>query len=266
MVELTRSLIPHDTPLVTESNAEPYMAVINGYLTLVAFSFPFAGDGPVFAPAFPAIYGGYFIGFGSIFGAADLQQPDVGAARLAANFIAGAQLGWFSLGGVTYGPDLDPHCGPMGTFDLWMNESSSAEVAYLQLLSNSRTAAKEYFLNGRMLRPLEISPAPQQFVSTANVSYNAGPFPSVSAAVWRIDAWDRTLVVITSPFSSWQDVGFLIDMTDYEYPEALQQSFTVNQINPDGSRQLYGSFQYGQFSYYEPFAPRSVLMLEISPN
>ena len=42
------------------------------YLTLVAFSPAFTGDGGVFAPAFPAVYGGYYIGFGSIYNAADL--------------------------------------------------------------------------------------------------------------------------------------------------------------------------------------------------
>ena len=37
------------------------------YLTLVAFLPPFAGNGAQFAPAFPSVYGGYYIGFGSIY-------------------------------------------------------------------------------------------------------------------------------------------------------------------------------------------------------
>lgn len=45
--------------MVTESNAESYMDVLSGYLTLVAFRQPFAeGTSSVLVPAFPAIYGG----------------------------------------------------------------------------------------------------------------------------------------------------------------------------------------------------------------
>ena len=55
------------------------------------------------------------VAFGSIFGVADLSpNPDVFAARLAAQFVYGAQLGWFSLGGIDHGPKLDTKCGPMG--------------------------------------------------------------------------------------------------------------------------------------------------------
>ena len=80
----------------------------------------------MYVPAFPAIYSGYYIGFGSIFNAADFAQPDVGAARLAENFVNGVQLGWFGMGGVTYGPDLDLQCGPMGTYDFWTSEVTSS--------------------------------------------------------------------------------------------------------------------------------------------
>ena len=45
--------------MVTESNAETYMDVISGNLTLVAFDPPFAEGGmEVLVPAFPSIYGG----------------------------------------------------------------------------------------------------------------------------------------------------------------------------------------------------------------
>lgn len=103
--------------LLTESNAEAYMDAIAVYLTLTAFESPFAGGGLEMAAAFPAIYGGYYIGAGSIFNTDDFVNPDVLAARLAANFVYGVQLGWFSLGGVTSGPDYDYGCGPMGTYE-----------------------------------------------------------------------------------------------------------------------------------------------------
>ena len=101
-------------------------------------------------------------------------QPDVAAARLAANFVYGVQLGWFSLGGVTYGPDLDQYCGPMGTYDAWMDASSQPLVQFLQLLADSRTAAQAYFTMGRLINPITISPEPMQFSLNANASFNFG--------------------------------------------------------------------------------------------
>lgn len=77
-------------PMVTESNAEPYMGDIDGYLTLVAFDPPFAqppdGGSPNYelATAFPVIYGGLYMGFGDIYSQGDFQpNPDVLAARMA---------------------------------------------------------------------------------------------------------------------------------------------------------------------------------------
>ncbi len=60
----------------------------------------------MFVPAFPAVYGGYYIGFGSIFNVADLEQTDVAAARLAANLVFGVQLGWFFVGGLSLCADF----------------------------------------------------------------------------------------------------------------------------------------------------------------
>ena len=62
----------------------------------MAFGVPFAPavtpapGAKVMAPAFPAIYGGYFVGFGSIYTHNDLAlNPDVWASRVAASFVWG---------------------------------------------------------------------------------------------------------------------------------------------------------------------------------
>jgi len=39
---------------------------------LTAFAPPFAGPTEVVVPAFPSIYGGYYVGFGSIYNMGDL--------------------------------------------------------------------------------------------------------------------------------------------------------------------------------------------------
>ena len=43
------------------------------------------------------------------------------------------------------------------------------------------------------------------------------PFLSLSHGVWRLDSWNSTLVVLTSPVSEAQDVSFIMDMAQYEY-------------------------------------------------
>ncbi len=127
----------------------------------------------MFVPAFPAVYGGYYIGFGSIFNVADLEQTDVAAARLAANLVFGVQLGWFSLGGVRYGPDYDTSCGPMGTYDYWMRPTAAPMIAYLKLLVAYRTAVQDYLVRGRLMQPVTVSPTPSTFYAL-HVSNNMG--------------------------------------------------------------------------------------------
>ena len=53
---LSKSKATVRAPVVTESNAEPYMAHINGYLTLVAFGAQYSGNAK-FVPAWAAVYG-----------------------------------------------------------------------------------------------------------------------------------------------------------------------------------------------------------------
>jgi len=68
-------------PIVTENNAEPYMDSLQGYLVLTAYRKSLAMSPQTntntntgtytqqsqsrLAPAFPAIYGGYYVGFGA---------------------------------------------------------------------------------------------------------------------------------------------------------------------------------------------------------
>jgi hypothetical protein len=72
------------TAFVTESNAEPYMGGIDGYLTLVAFGVDYVPDGSAMSlcPVFPSVYGGYYNGFGAEFPQSDLLvDPDVFTVR-----------------------------------------------------------------------------------------------------------------------------------------------------------------------------------------
>ena len=74
-------------PMVTEDNAEPFMDMIQGFLSLNAYrthmtsSWDYASvlsgnNYHIIAPAFPAVYGGYYVGFGNEWFRADFSDHD----------------------------------------------------------------------------------------------------------------------------------------------------------------------------------------------
>ena len=55
--------------------------------TLIAYFVRCPAGGRFMSPAFPAIYGGFYVGFGAIYAGADFSpNPDVLAARLSTQF------------------------------------------------------------------------------------------------------------------------------------------------------------------------------------
>ena len=93
-------------PIVTEENAEVYMDVMQGFLVLSAFKQSvaqssnnslelFASNDKSFkymVPAYPAVYGGYYISFGAEWFQTDFNDHDWWCGKLAAMFITGAQV------------------------------------------------------------------------------------------------------------------------------------------------------------------------------
>eukprot|EP01043_Picozoa_sp_COSAG02_P035835 COSAG02_NODE_2591_length_8466_cov_26.224095_6_plen_256_part_00 len=78
------------------------------------------------------------------------QDPDVFAAKIAAQFVFGAQLGWFSLGG------RDNQHPAMGIMVLLLDSDYDEEVFYLRSLSKAKHMAAPWFNHRRMMRPIEL--------------------------------------------------------------------------------------------------------------
>ena len=274
------------SPLVVESNSEFLMDVANGLLTLVAFGVPFAEQNPppapaqaptaqsvaapasILVPAFPAVYGGYFVGFGSIYTHNDLAlDANVLASRMAASFVYGIQIGWFSLQGVDHGPDLDTRCGPMYTQDLWMMPKHDPEVAFLQLLARSRGSMARYFVHGSLAQPVEVSPTPRTFMAPVQqiMPRNPGPFPTLSSAVWRTHNLSSVCVFLVSSTQASVDAAFTMDMRDYGF-DLAQQHFVVELVTSEGSRSKVATVVDGVVVLKRKIAGRSVEMLEVTPT
>ena len=220
----------------------------------------------VLAPAFAAVYGGYYVAFGSVYTTNDLAlNPDVFASRLATSFVYGAQMGWFSLGGVDHGPNLDTKCGPMHTLDAFLSPDRDAEVAFLRALAAARSTVQRYLVHGRLAAPIELSQAPATFLAPeqAIAPRNPGPFPTLSTAAWYA-AGDTTLCVflVTSTKAAVQ-AAFELDMGGvYGMPG---EAFDVFLLAPDGGNatlvdRVRGS---GVVALNRTVAGRAVEMLEI---
>ena len=188
------------TVLLTESNSESFIGALDVMLTLVAFEHPnyAKSSNNRQTGAFPAIYGGYTTGCGSEFFQDDLNgNGDVFAAKIAQQFLMGAQMGWMSLGGRD---NQDP---PMGLYDLLMDPSQDATVDFIKTLSGARAALNATFFDGRASRDLEfeIDGASDRRRSAPDAIRGSGAHPvpgsaphlgleydAVAASVWLDDA------------------------------------------------------------------------------
>ena len=166
MLEETRTEIGTNSILVTEANAEVYMGNLNAFLTLTAYDFPLENSFPRSVPAFPAIYGGYFVSFGRIFEPNDFNNTAfLFVAKLANMFVFGTQLGWFSLK------------DDIGIFDQLIDDQYLAQRNYLLLLCNYKllSSTQDFLIDGRLMKPLNVLnqiPIVQQY-------------PVVMSSIWK---------------------------------------------------------------------------------
>ena len=269
--------------LVTESNAEPYMHMIDGYLTLTAMGLTTVHDTTQLTPVFPAVYGGYMLGFGAIFTVADLvDNPDGGfATTLAAQFVYGVQLGWMSLGGTQDSP-------PMGLYDQLMAPQHDADVQWLQRLALTRARVAEWLTHGRLMRPPPIrvtsSPSfppraphpssplpsiPSPHPGKPTPSAAADPPPTYLASTWLLPAnatASASVVVLVAVPASNGTVGlsWLMNVTDVGLEDGGGQ-FMVTQLLWDGGEQRLGVYEGGAVQWKATLKGRQAVALLIQP-
>ena len=140
--------------ILTESNAEPFLMALNvsHAVDLPAGTSVYSKQGWQWKndrSCLPVRLWGYVF-VGAMFFRADfLPDPDTFAAKVANQFMFGAQLGWFSLGGRSNSPQTH-------LFDLLMDPKYDAEILYLKRLSSAKAIASDYFNHGFALRNLDL--------------------------------------------------------------------------------------------------------------
>lgn len=206
-----------NVPIVTEDNAEPYLDMLQGYLSLNAFKASMAqndvnskANTNRLAPAFPAIYGGYYVGFGAIWTRADFVDHDYWCSRLAAMFVTGTQLGWFSLAGIE-----DDKCGPMGVGDLLLDTANDDLIAFLRLLSTSRKGVVGYFVDGHLINPPVLSPEAPAQLFTSTYDGSTLDYDSVVSSSWTRDA--SVLVSIVRSIAEDYSFNMFVDCASWGF-------------------------------------------------
>ena len=240
------------------------------YLTLVGFSGNYAGPSRV-VNVFASVYGGYYLAMGAMFFRRDLDQtPNVFAAKVAQQYVFGAQLGWFSLGG------RDNQVPYMGMYEAMMDSRHAPEISYLKELMSAKRSLRNWLQNGQAMRevPLEmdgitkISTAPQTVVASSipisfQDPYNALDhwytlqsigtphaetysqeaslpkipsylvYPLIASSAWLAPSQDSLLITFTSIRSdtSFKNVSFTIDVMDYGLEYAPGSSCSVSQVD-----------------------------------
>jgi hypothetical protein len=120
LLQHLRRITPPDHGYTTEANAEPYMSIMDSFLTWY-----WVQDGEV--PAYPAIYAGYVGMFGRCYSA----DPDHLRILAGQSLCFGEQIGWIAPTNYLNSPFKD----------------------YFRKVARARHAHTDTLANGRMLRP-----------------------------------------------------------------------------------------------------------------
>ena len=193
----------------------------------------------VLAPAFVAVYGGYTLFFGDIYSAEDLRFPDLLCARLAGTFVAGTQVGWFSLGGVVRGANVDTRCGMMGEESQWLSPKHDPEVLFLKKIATARASVREYLVHGRLgLPPKRVgSPVPTFSAPSAGGPIrNPGPFPKLSTAMWISPYGNSSVILFATPTHEEMRADYDLDPVEYVRCVSVHNVYNLEEVVADGDR------------------------------
>jgi hypothetical protein len=308
-VALARSLRPDDNgdtvdtavPLFTESNAENYMDNVQGFLVLNSWKNSVA-QGVVprmeqrttrrHVPAFPVVYGGFYVGLGAEWFRADWQDHDWWCGKLAQTFSAGTQMGWFSLAGRASDPQ--DSCGPMGVSDLLLAPENRPLVDFLKRLASYRTLSLSYMFDGSLARPPVLDPTPRVFTSRVkHAHFPLLQYDSVSASAWLEPSRLTVRVMLVSTMSTGAEMDsrggrsstvsgrecayrgrMTVHTADWHLPMSDTDQYAVSRVAEDGTVTPVGVFAASPdpgrvlgrtFEVPVCVASRDVLVLDITP-
>ena len=205
-------------------------------------------------PVHQAIYGGYSLYAGALFGKPDFKDPNVFAAKLANNFMFGAQMGWFSMLGQNNTNQTTGEYHPeRGIYEELMDTKHDPEIHYLRKLSSAKKVVNEYFLHGRVTRQLPLqSHLPPQ---------------SVQSIAWLSRDSNSMLVPITTVNRDGEyQIDMTLDLAKYGLLGDNKNLYNVRKISAYEGQEsgTLGSYNQREVKINLKMAGREIVLLEIS--
>ncbi len=181
LLDKVRERLPPGRMLTTEENIECF---IDKFDALLVVNTPCQTTSNVI-PLFPAVYSGRVITFGfQYIGPDDLLLSKPFRAKMAREFIFGAQIGWVLA-------------------ELLMHPAVEKEREYVRNLARCRGGAHKYLLEGRLLGLVEVGGDSPRVKFTAERPFLGGEYtldlPSVFASAW--EAEDGSIAVALTNMS-----------------------------------------------------------------
>ncbi len=207
--------------------------------------------------------GGYYTAMGSVFYQNDFVNPDVFASKVAKQFMFGAMLGWFSLGG-RHNTKF-----PVALFDILMSPAYSSEVLYVKLLSDARAFLVPHLMLGRTMRDLPVI-VNGSIHNTGAIVNAASSFPKFGSECGQLvgtllhQAWlsrDGHLLIAMTNAQRHGKTHVALDIPLLRY--GISGYACVFEVSPlDGSRRIVQR-SITQLVYTQVLASRSLTLLLI---
>jgi hypothetical protein len=203
---------------------------------------------------------------GAVFYQTDFINPDVFAAKVAKQFLFGAMLGWFSLGG------RDNAKPPVALFDLLMSPAHDSEVLYVKLLSDARQFLVPFIMLGRASRDLPVvingstrsdGAALTSITSSAKSASASGQLVGALLHQSWVSRDGRLLIALTNSLRAGDThVAFDIPLAHYG---VVSPACVLEMSAQDGSRHVLQS-SVTQLSYAKLLPGRSLTLLLVCPG
>jgi len=226
-------LLEGDIVLVTENNAEPFLDLIDGYLSHV----PPMGR---LIPLFQSVYSGYAITFGRRITYQDLTDPVAFYVKQAGLFVQGGVPGW--------------------TEKVILEPRFRSQLEYLSMLAAERKIARKYLLEGELLKPLEYI-SDVRTVSIVEEWFDREwkiDVPAVQSSVWK--GSDGSLgIILVNTVEENIGFGYTVNMREYGYRD--NEVFKVRSLDGHRAKEnIYSSFV---FQRVDSLPPLGALILEV---
>ncbi len=232
MLENIRATKPADVILTTESNADGYVDLFDGFLV-----WQFSHNNQV--PAFAAVYGGSIQLFGRTYAS---TTPIDFKMSLAQAFVWGEQLGWFNANPFLTSLQFTTSIAPFLRRAVWLREQFS-----------------HYFYMGEMARPPKLVGENPELTGQMSFTGSLRPVknPAVMCGAWTIPSQQRTLLLFANYSTDEVSLGLSCPLAEWGYKEGR---YVVTRYDSSGSGTRLGSLP-SEIT----FRANEAFVLEITP-